>query len=64
MFNPINNGVIFSIIRDFSKTPQSIVLIPGILSMISAAVFLASTSSPAIRQSQSISSGMFAKCEF
>ena len=64
MFNPINNGVIFSMILAFSKTPVSIVLIPGILSMISAAVSLASLSSPAIKQSQSISSGMFARCEF
>ena len=40
------------------------VFIPGILSIISAAVAFASASSPAIRQSQSISSGMFARCEF
>ena len=64
MFNPINNGVIFSIILAFSKIPQSIVLIPGILLIISAAISLDSLSSPAIKQSQSISSGMFARCEF
>ena len=40
------------------------VLTPGILSMISAAVAFASLSSPAIKQSQSISSGILAKCEF
>ena len=63
MFNPIRSGVIFSIILDFSKIPVSMVLTPGILLMSSAAISLASLSSPAIKQSQSMSSGMLDKWE-
>ena len=55
--------MIFSIILDFSKIPVSMVLTPGILLMSSAAISFASLSSPAIKQSQSMSSGMLDKWE-
>ena len=63
MFNPIRSGVIFSITLDFSRIPVSIVLTPGSLLISSVAIPLASLSSPAIKQSQSISFGILDKWE-
>ena len=59
MFSPISSGVIVSIMCAFSSGPTSIPLMPGIFSTSSMTVSFASLSSPAIRQSQSIGSGMF-----